>query len=159
MDARIEQEATEVLLDRGVSVPFKDIRLPFRKRPLRLRLTMRRPTLEAQIRIARLYLKMGATPGEVSAWPKRLQMRFLAEHGRDLSRIMAYTVCLGYTRRLLFVGVVSWLIRNFVPYCYQLAAVGTFESLMGTDPFMPIIRSAARMNPMKPRLSREGKGS
>lgn len=43
MNRALEKEAAEALLDRGVSVPFKDIRLPFRKKPLKVRVTMKRP--------------------------------------------------------------------------------------------------------------------
>lgn len=159
MDRMIEKEAAEALLDRGVSVPFKDIRLPLRKKPLRIRLTMRRPTLAGQMAIARLYLGMGVTTEKVEKMGKLRQMAFVATHGKALSRIMAYTVCRGYVSRHLLVGVVAWAIRHFVEYKYQIAAVRKFESLMGTDPFMPIIRSAERTNPMKVRLSRGGKGS
>lgn len=159
MDRMIEQEAAEALLDRGVSVPFKDIRIPWRKKPLQLRLTMRRPTLAGQMAIARLYLGMGVTTDKVENMSKMRQMAFLATHGKALSRIMACTVCRGYVSRHLFIGLLAWIIRNFVEYKYQIAAVRKFESLMGTDPFMPIIRSAERTNPMKPRLSRRKKGS
>lgn len=159
MDRMIEREAAEALLDRGVSVPFKDIRLPLRKKPLQIRLTMRRPTLSAQIKIARLYLGMGVTTEQVEKMGKMRQMAFVATHGKTLSRIMAHTVCLGYVSRHLLVGVVAWAIRHFVEYKYQIAAVHQFELLMGTAPFMPIIRSVERTNPMKPRLSRGKKGS
>lgn len=159
MDRMIEKEAAEALLDRGVSVPFKDIRLPLRKKPLRIRLTMQRPTLAGQMEIARLYLGMGVTTEKVREMSKMRQMAFLSVHGKDLSRIMAYTVCRGYVSRHLLVGVTAWFIRHFVEHKYQLAAVRKFESLMGTDPFMPIIRSAERTNPTKARLSQRRKGS
>ncbi len=159
MDRMIEKEAAEALLDRGVSVPFKDIRLPWRKKPLTIRMTMRRPTLSAQIEIARLYLDMGVTTENVEQMSKMRQMAFLATHGKTLSRIMAYTVCRGYVLRHLFIGLLAWAIRNFVEYKFQIAAVRTFEALMGTDPFIPIIRSAERTNPMKLRLSQRKKGS
>lgn len=159
MERIIEKEAAEALLDRGVSVPFKDIRIPFRKKPLTIRMTMRRPTLSAQIEIARLYLDMGITTEKVVKMSKMRQMAFLATHGKALSRIMAFTVCRGYLSRHLLVGITAWAIRNFVEYKYQIAAVRKFESLMGTDPFIPIIRSAERTNPMKLRLSQKKKGS
>lgn len=159
MDRMIEKEAAEALLDRGVSVPFKDIRIPWRKKPLTIRMTMRRPTLSAQIEIARLYLDMGVTTEKVEQMSKMRQMAFLATHGKTLSRIMAYTVCRGYVLRHLFIGLLAWAIRNFVEYKYQVAAVRTFESLMGTDPFTPIISSAERTNPMRLRLSQRMKGS
>ena len=158
-DRMIEKEAAEALLDRGVSVPFKDFRIPLKKKPVKIRMTMRRPTLSAQIEIARLYLSMGVTTEEAVGMPKMRQMQFMAEHGKELSRIMVYTVCLGYVSRHLFVGLMAWAIRNFVEYKYQIAVVRKFESLMGTDPFIPIIRSAERTNPMRLRLSRKKKGS
>ena len=144
MNRALEKEAAEALLDRGVSVPFKDIRLPFRKKPLKVRVTMKRPTLAGQIEIGRQYLEMDITAEEVRTMPKLGQMRFMAKHGKCLSRIIAYTVCRGYISRHLLVGV---------------AATEQFERLMGTDPFMSIIRSAERTNPMKLRLSQGKKGS
>lgn len=159
MDRLIEKEAAEALLDRGVSVPLKDIRVPFRKKPLRIRLTMRRPTLAGQMEIARIYLGMGVTTEKAEKMSKMRQMAFLAAHGKDLSRIMAHTVCRGYVPRHLLVGLTAWFIRHFVEHKYQLAAVRRFESLMGTGPFMPIIRSAERTNPTKARLSQRRKGS
>lgn len=159
MNRAIEKEAAEALLDRGVSVPFKDIRLPFRKKPLKVRITMKRPTLAGQIEIGRQYLEMDTTAEEAMKLSKMEQMRFMARHGKRLSRILAYTVCRGYISRHLLVGLTAWLVRHFVEYRYQLAAAGQFERLMGTGPFMSIIRSAERTNPMKPRLSQGKKGS
>ncbi len=159
MNRAIEKEAAEALLDRGVSVPFKDIRLPFSKKPLKVRITMKRPTLAGQIEIGRQYLEMDTTAEEVRTLSKMEQMRFMARHGKRLSLILAYTVCRGYISRHLLVGLTAWLVRHFVEYRYQLAAAGQFERLMGTVPFMSIIRSAERTNPMKPRLSQGKKGS
>ena len=102
---------------------------------------------------------MDTTAEEVRTLPKLEQMRFMARHGKRLSRIIAYTVCRGYISRHLFVGLTAWLVRNFVAYRYQVAATEQFERLMGTDPFMSIIRSAERTNPMKLRLSQGKKGS
>ncbi len=159
MDRAIEKEAAEALLDRGVSVPFKDLRLPFVRKPLRLRLTMRRPTLAGQIAIGRQYLAMDTTAAEASRLSSLEQMRFMARHGRRLSLIIAYTVCRGYLSRHLLVGLTAWLVRHFVEYRYQTAAVGHFERLMGTAPFMSIISLAERTNPMTPRLSQKEEGS
>lgn len=41
----IQHEGAAALLDRGVSVPLKEVRIPFRKKPLKLRIVMRRPRL------------------------------------------------------------------------------------------------------------------
>lgn len=150
----IQQEAAEALLNAGVSLPLKEIRVPFRKRPLQLRVTMRRPTMSGQIAIARTYLEMGATSEEMERFTKEEQMRFLAEHGDKICRMIALTL----GRRSL-AKPLTWFVRHFVGYEYQMAAVRKFVSLMGTDPFTAIIRSAEKTNPMRLRLSQRKKGS
>lgn len=40
---QIQREGADALLDIGVSVPLKAFHIPFRKSPLELRVTMRRP--------------------------------------------------------------------------------------------------------------------
>ena len=68
---KVQREASEALLDLGVSLPLKEWRLPFMKRPVRWRVTMRRPRLAGQICIVRLYLSMDVSPEEVSAFSGR----------------------------------------------------------------------------------------
>lgn len=41
----VQAEGTAALLDRGVSVPLKELRIPLVKKPLKLRVVMRRPRL------------------------------------------------------------------------------------------------------------------
>ena len=104
------------------------------------------------------YLSMEVTAEQMAAFTKEEQMRFMAKHGSALCRMIAYTICVGPVRRL-FVRPVSWFIRNCVKQHIILTAAQKFVSLMGTDPFIPIIRLAERTNPMKLRLSRAAKGS
>ena len=56
---QIQREGADALLDIGVSVPLKAFHIPFRKSPLELRVTMRRPYMSGQILFARTYLSMG----------------------------------------------------------------------------------------------------
>ena len=156
---KVQREASEALLDIGVSLPLKEFRLPFRKKPVRFRITMRRPRLAGQIRIARIYLGLGVTSERMAEFTKEEQMRFLVEHGRELSLMIAYTICLGPIARRLYVRPIAWFLRECVAHRYLLASVYKFVSLMGTDSFMNIIRSAERTNPMKLRLSHRRKGS
>ena len=151
---QVQQEAAEALLNVGVSLPLKTFRIPFRKRPIRLGLTMRRPCMSGQIEVARTYLSMGVTSDEMERFTKEHQMRFLAEHGGKICRMIALTIV-----RRPFVRPLTWFIRHFVKYEHQMGAVRKFVSLMGTDPFIPIIRSAEKTNPMKLRLSQKKKGS
>ena len=87
------------------------------------------------------------------------ELAFVAEHGQAVSRLLAYTVCRGYVSRHAGIGLTAWVLRNFVEWRYLTAMFRTFERMMGTKDFMRIISSAARANPMKPRLSRARKGS
>ena len=152
---KIQREGAEALLDAGVSLPLKDLRIPFRKEPLRFRLTMKRPTLARQIKIAHAYLTMDTTAAELEAMDHKEQMQFLARHGKTLSRIIALTM----ERWWLPSWLLSWLVRHCMKYEYQKAAFREFVLLMGTQSFTTIIRSAEMTNPMRLRLSQGKKGS
>lgn len=157
MDERkVQQEASEALLDVGVSVPLKPIRLPFRKKRLLLRLTMRRPRLSTQIKIARLYLSLGVTYAELEALDKDGQMCFIAEHGKIISDMVALTMCGKWWKPM---WLVSWILRHWVDNLYMQVALMKFVLLLGTESFTNIIRSAEMTNPMKLRLSQKKKGS
>lgn len=157
MDERkVQQEASEALLDVGVSVPLKPIWLPFRKKRLLLRLTMRRPRLSTQIKIARLYLSLGVTYAELEALNKDGQMCFIAEHGKTISEMVALTMCGKWWKP---VWLVSWILRHWVDNLYMQVAMMKFVLLLGTESFTNIIRSAEMTNPMKLRLSQKKKGS
>lgn len=157
MDERkVQQEASEALLDVGVSVPLKPIRLPFRKKRLLLRLTMRRPRLSTQIKIARLYLSLGVTYAELEALDKDGQMCFIAEHGKTISDMIALTMCGKWWKPM---WLVSWILRHWVDNLYMQVALMKFVLLLGTESFTNIIRSAEMTNPMKLRLSQKKKGS
>ena len=152
---RIQKEGADALLNAGVSVPLKEFKLPFKKKPVQLRVTMKRPYMSGQL----IYLSMGVTSKQMSAFTKEEEMKFIVEHSKAISRIIAYTICQGYVSRHLFVGVVAWFIRNFVEDRYIHVSFRTFIGLMGTKSFMNIIRSVEVSNPMRLRRSQKGKGS
>lgn len=154
----IQKEAAEALLDIGISLPLSEIRIPMLKKPVQLRVTMKRPTLASLMRIARIYLDMGVTSRQMRDFDKEQQMRFLAEHGRDVSLMVALTVCRGMISRLL-ARPLAWYIRHCMEYRYLMAAILQFTALMGTKAFTPIIASVERMNPLKLRKSHEREGS
>jgi len=152
---KIQREGAEALLDAGVSLPLKDLRIPFRKQPFRLRLTMKRPTLSRQIKIAHAYLTMDTTAAELEAMDHKEQMQFLARHGKTLSRIIALTM----ERWWLPVWLVAWPLVPPGKGGKQKGKLSQFVLLMGTQSFIPIIRSAEMTNPMKLRLSQGKRGS
>lgn len=155
----VQAEGTDAILDRGVSVPLKELRIPFRKKPLKMRVVMRRPRIGGLIRLARVYLSLGVTADEMKKFTKDEEMAFIAAHGKAVSRMIAYTLCRGWWSRHLLVGLTAWWVRNFMEPAYMDAAMRNFVFLLGTDPFTSIIRSAGRTNPMKLRLSQKRKGS
>ena len=53
LEQLIEMECADALLDSGVSVPLKRWKLPWLKRPVEVRVTMKRPRLRGQILLAR----------------------------------------------------------------------------------------------------------
>ncbi|MCE9354909.1 hypothetical protein K0H19_22715, partial [Phocaeicola vulgatus] len=120
LEQLIEMECADALLDSGVSVPLKRWKLPWLKRPVEVRVTMKRPRLWGQILLAREYLKMGVAPGW-QAKDKVEELAFVAEHGKAVSRLLAYTVCRGYVSRHVGIGVTAWVLRNFVEWRYLTA--------------------------------------
>lgn len=159
LERMIQREGAAALLDWGVSVPLKDIRIPFWKKPLTVRVVMRRPRLGGLMRLARVYLGLGVTAEQMKKFTKEEEMAFLAAHGREVSRMVALTLCRGWISRHLLVGPAAWAVRNWMAPEYLDAAMRNFILLLGTDPFTAIIRSAGKMNPMKLRLSHGRKGS
>lgn len=147
----IEIEAAEALLDIGVSLPF--FKIPFTRKVVRL--TMRRPCLGGQIRLARLYLQTGITYERMLEFTKHEELAYMALHGRRVSKMVALTICRGAFSTWLFSGLLAWLLRWFVDDEYLRAANMQFLRLLGTKSFMSIIRSISTANPMRPRLSRE----
>lgn len=155
----IEAEGAAALLDGGVSVPLKELRLPLRKKPVVLRVTMRRPRLGGLVRLAKVYLRLGVTAAEMEKFTKEQEMAFLAAHGKEVCLMVACTLCRGWWSRHLLLRPTAWWVRNWMEAPYLMACMRKFVLLLGTDPFTSIIRSAERTNPMKPRLSQARKGS
>lgn len=155
----VELEAAEALLDTGVSLPFKTIRVPFTRKGFTLRVTMKRPCLGSQIRIARQYHKIGVTYKRMKAFSKDEEMNFLALHGKRISLMIALTICRGAFTGWLFAPIIAWIIRWFVPDVFIQGANLRFITLLGTKDFMNIIRSAEIANPLRPKLSQKEKGS
>ena len=153
---KIEKEAAEALLDVGVSVPFKELRLPWRKKPLQLRFRMGRPRLGGQIRIARLFASLGVTHEELENMTEAERLSWLGEHGRTVSRIVALTLCRGKWSGLLLSGAVAWLLRWTVDDVWLEACFRRWTQLLGTRSFGSIIALSVATNPLKPTMPSHG---
>lgn len=159
MHNNVELDAAEALLDVGVSLPLRAIKIPFTKGHITVRVVMRRPKFGTLVRIARHYLKLGVTVEQMEQFSKHEELMFIAQHGKRVSRMVALTICRGYIGGILFTPVMAWLLRHFTPREFLYAANLQFLTLIGTKDFMPIIRSAQMYNPLRPNLSQQKKGS
>ena len=141
---KVEVEASEALLDIGVSIPLLQWKIPFKKKLISLRLTMRRPCFGNQIRIARKFLSMGVSYEEMEAFTKDEQLQFIARHGKVSA---------------IFAPLLAWLLSWLVDDTFLLLANLHFIPLIGTQHFTNIIKSLEWSNPLRPRLSQVKKGS
>lgn len=159
MGREIEIEAAEALLDVGVSLPLLRIKIPFRGKPFQIRMTMRRPCLGNQIRIAKLYLETGVTHEEMKRFNKHEELAYLALHGKRVSKMVALTICRGRVTGRILTPAVAWLLRWMVDDRWLQGANERFVRLLGTRSFTNIIGSAERVNPLAPRTSQRRRGS
>lgn len=146
----IEPMVADALLDVGASIPLKTIQIPFFKKPVKLRVTMKRPCLGNQIRIAKLYLAMGVTCESLQSSGRDGNIRLMAKHGAKISQMVALTLCRGYITGWLLARPVAWMLRWFVEDVYMEAAYEQFVLLLGTRSFGNIIKSAEMTNPLSP---------
>lgn len=159
MRKEIEIEAADALLDVGVSLPLLRIKIPFWRKSLQIRLTMKRPCLGNQIRIAKLYLETGTTHEAMERFNKHEELAFMALHGVRISKMVALTICRGKLSGWLLTPIVAWLLRWIVDDRWIQGANLRFITLLGTKSFMNIIGSVERVNPLAPRTSQKRKGS
>lgn len=155
-DRKVQIEAADALLDVGISLPF--FKIPFIKKTVRL--TMRRPCLGTQIRISRLYLKMGVSYEDMEEFTTvDEELTFIAEHGKTVSRMLALAICRGAVSGFLFSRPLAFLMRCLCDDRFLYAASMQLLSLLKTKSFSIIISSAEMMNPMRLSLSQKRKGS
>lgn len=156
MKRNIEQEAAELLLDAGVSLPL--LRIPIVGKTLRI--TMRRPTLGGIIRITRLVQGLGVTAAEMEAFTIEQKRRFLLDHGRTLARIIALCVCRGYLAGMILAPILAKMILWWTPLEYIWQAQLTFIAYLSeVKGFLSIISLTEQINPLKPTLSQKSKRS
>lgn len=158
-DRMIELEAADALLDVGLRLPLFGFRLPRRRRRVEIRVTVHRPTLGTQIRMAKIYMKMGVRADEMAAYDRDEELAFVARHGVAVSKIVALTICRGFLSGLFLTKPVAWLLRHVTDARILMAANMAIVRCIGTRDFIDIIRSVEAANPMKPRLSQKMEGS
>lgn len=148
MANQIEREAADLLLDAGVSLPFLKIF------GFTLRLTMRRPKLGGIIRLTREQMKLGVTSAEIAAFTEEQRIKFLAEHGSTLSKIIALTVCRGWLSGMILAPLLAKAILWWMPLEYLISSQIVFvRYLSEVRNFQTIISCVEQINPLRPKLS------
>jgi hypothetical protein len=155
---QIEPEVADALLDAGISVPLKTFRIPLLKKPVQLRVTVKRPTMGSKMRIDRLYLGMGIIAAEYRLYTMEERMRFRAEHGDVMMRILALGICRGLLSGYLFSGATAWFLKWFVEDIYLDALFDKFVSLLGMQSFentIKLLEETVMTSPMNLSHKRE----
>lgn len=148
----IEANASELLLDLGVSVPVRPLRFLSRKRKPG-RIVLRRPYTGTLIRLIREYKRIGVTYDEMKAYNYDQTLYFVAEHGKQISEVVACTIVRGYFSYKLFHKIVAWWLRWRVHPSFLGDVMIQLMVMIDTTPFQNIIISVEKMNLMKPRMS------
>lgn len=157
MDFAIEQHAAEAILDSGVSLPLFAFRLPFRKKKHCLRITIRRPYLGTQIRLAKRWLLTGLAFEDVKDLDKEAQLQLMRDHGRQVARMVAGCIFRGRLADALLGKLTAALLIRFADQRHLLAVITRFALLGDVTAFANTIRLAQTSNPMTPRLSQTAK--
>lgn len=151
MNGQEELRASELLLDLGVSVPYRPLGFLFKKK--RHSITMRTPGAGGMMRIANKYLKLGVKYDDLKEYDFEQQMKFVVEHGRAISEIVACTIVRGDFWGRVLNKPVAWWLRWRVHPAYLSEAMVQMLTLLDITPFFTTIKLAQAVNLMTRRLS------
>lgn len=150
MEAReLQMFGAAVLMDDGISLPLRTV---FRKKPFRI--TMRIPSTRSFIRASKAYLSIGVTPEEYEAYGFEEKVRFVAEHGRAVSRIVAAAVIRSPVMGRILNRPLAWLLRETMDPVALMEAFRLLLNETTVTSFGITITLAAAMNKMRPLVSR-----
>ena len=141
MEQTEQLKASALMLDMGVAIPVRPFKFLYRKKKPRS-VVMRTSGLGNLMRISNLHLQMGITYAEMQEYTFEQNMKFIAEHGITVSRMVAYTLVRSKFWGRLLNRPVAWWLRWLDPKSFQTT-----------------INSVEMINPMKPNLSHSGSGS
>ena len=150
----IQMLGAVALLDDGISLPLHTV---LRRKPFRL--TMKIPVTRSFIRASKAYLSIGVTPEEYEGYDFTGKMRFVAEHGKAVSRIVAAGILRGPVMGRLLSRPLAWLLRETMHPVALMVAWKLLLNETAVTSFGTIITLAAAMNKMQPLVSRNESGS
>lgn len=158
MEQTEQLKASALMLDMGVAIPVRPFKFLCRKRKPR-RVIMRTPGLGGMIRISNLFLSMGVTHADMEEYTCEQSMKLVAEHGKTISRIVAYALVRGPLLGRLLNRFVAWWLRWFVHPMFLQEAMYQLVTMIDPKSFLTTISLVETMNPMKPNLSHSNSGS
>ncbi len=158
MNRIIELEAAEALLDAGISLPLLRMRLLFLSRA-RAAHRNASPFWGTQMRIARLYLRQGIGAQKLAAATAEEEMAFFDEHPKELSQMVALTVCRGYLSGLILAPVVAFRALACSAREYLVEAQRRFSRLRATRISGILSSGPNRRIPFRPGVSHRRSGS
>lgn len=141
------------MLDMGVAIPVRPLKYLYRKRKP-CRVIMRTPYAGTIMRINRLYLELGVTYEELKDYTFEQNAAFMAEKGKTVSRMVAYTLVRGWLTGRLLNRAVAWWLRWRVHPMMLEEAMFQLLTMLDKEGFHNTIKLARKMNLMKPNLSR-----
>lgn len=148
---QVEIESADALLDVGISIPILQFKMPFTKRHLTYRVTMRRPTMGSLMRIAKVYLAMGVKVNELNDMSKEQQYELLANHGDKIAEVVMLAILRDSVRIWWFGRFFKWVLLNYVNDTHLTTLNKTFAPLYGTRAFGDIIKLVEGASPLTPR--------
>lgn len=158
MEQTEQLKASALMLDMGVAIPVRPFKYLYRKRKPRS-VIMRTPGMGGMLRIGNLYLRIGVTYEELKGYTYEQNLQFMASHGTDISRIVAYALVRGCFWGRILNRPVAWWLRWRVHPLFLQEAMYQLMTMLNPKDFTIIISLAERINPTKPSLSHSGSGS
>jgi hypothetical protein len=153
-----ELKASQLILDLGVAIPLRPLRF-FNSKKRQRKVIIRQPYMGGLIRMCEQAATIGVNHDEIKTFTIDENIKFMARHGKTVSRIVAGAIVRGYFGYHLFNGMVAWWLRWRVHPLFLIEAMFQLFENMNISPFASIIKLVQATNLMKPRLSHLENGS
>lgn len=159
MNAKIEQEAAEIILDRRKRLPMP---APFFLRwfgKKEIGFWVKANRAGTGYRISRYYAQLGVTQEVLEKLTVDEALKLHAAKGFLVSKMLACAILNGYFSGWLFTKLLAFYIRENSDYMYQLGLVNWLLLHGELSYFISTIRSVSKLRVTMPILSPTVKGS
>lgn len=149
----VELLSAKMLLDLGVSVPIRPLR--FLKHKYTPRIVLRRPYMGTILKQLNIFLSLGLKIEDLKEYKDEDYMKLMAEHGKEVSRIVAYCITRGYVASKLFNRIVAWWLRWQLHPDVLCELMAMCIMQIDISPFSNIIKLVNGINILAPKLSQK----